>query len=57
MADLIIILILLGAAALAIKSCLRKSKDGGCPGGCSGCSGCSGNCGCSNKRQDKDKKP
>ncbi len=46
MADLIIIIILLGAAALAIRSCLRKSKDGGCPGGCSGCGG---NCGCGKK--------
>lgn len=52
MADIIIILILLGAAALAIKSCLRKSKDVGCPGGCSGCSG---NCGCRNTHQDKNK--
>ncbi|MBP3500570.1 MAG: FeoB-associated Cys-rich membrane protein [Akkermansia sp.] len=48
MADLIIILILLGAAALAIRSCMRKSKDGGCPGGCSGCGG---NCGCNKKEQ------
>ncbi|MBE6416324.1 MAG: FeoB-associated Cys-rich membrane protein [Akkermansiaceae bacterium] len=48
MADLIIILILLGAAALAIRSCLRKSKDGSCPGGCSGCSG---NCGCDRKNK------
>jgi len=48
MADLIIILILLGAAALAIRSCMRKSKDGGCPGGCSGCGG---NCGCNKKDQ------
>ena len=49
MADLIIILILLGAAALAIRSCMRKSKDGGCPGGCSGCGG---NCG-GNKKEQK----
>ncbi|MBQ8376832.1 MAG: FeoB-associated Cys-rich membrane protein [Akkermansia sp.] len=49
MADIIIILVLLGAAALAIRSCLRKSKDGGCPGGCSGCSG---NCGCNKKKED-----
>ena len=48
MADLIIILILLGAAALARRSCMRKSKDGGCPGGCSGCGG---NCGCNKKEQ------
>ncbi len=48
MADLLIILILLGAAALAIRSCMRKSKDGGCPGGCSGCGG---NCGCNKKEQ------
>ncbi len=52
MADLIIILILLGAAALAIKSCLRKSKADGCPGGCSDCSG---NCVRHNKHQNQDK--
>lgn len=45
MADVIIILVLLGAAVLAIRSCLRKSKDGGC-------SGCGGNCGC--RRKDKE---
>lgn len=48
MADALIILILVIAAVLALRSCLRKSKDEGCPGGCSGCSGC----GCKNKHND-----
>ena len=48
MADALIILILVLAAVLALHSCLRKSKDEGCPGGCSGCSGC----GCKNKHND-----
>ena len=43
MADALIILILVIAAGLALRSCLRKSKNGRCPGGCSDCSG---NCGC-----------
>lgn len=48
MADVIIILMLLGVAVLALRSCLRKSKDGGCSGGCSSCGG---NCGC--RRKDR----
>ena len=47
MADLIIILILAALAGLAIKSCLRKKKEGGCPGGCSGCGG---SCSCHEKK-------
>lgn len=49
MADALIILILVIAAVLALRSCLRKSKDESCPGGCSGCSG---SCGCNKARRN-----
>ncbi len=39
MADAIIILILLALAALALRSCMRRKKTGGCTGGCSQCTG------------------
>lgn len=39
MADFIIILVLLLAGGLALRSCLRKKDGKGCAGGCSGCSG------------------
>lgn len=42
MADFIIILVLLLAGGLALRSCLRKKENGNsCT---SGCCGCSGNC-------------
>lgn len=43
MADVLIILILVIAAGLALRACLRKPENEGCHGSCSGCS-C--NCGC-----------
>ena len=51
MGDIILIAILLLAAGLALRSCLRKKK-----GGCSGCSG-GACCGCQcpkNERHEKD---
>lgn len=41
MADIIIILILLGISALIICSILKNRKKGGCQGNCSCCGGCS----------------
>ncbi|MBR3925864.1 MAG: FeoB-associated Cys-rich membrane protein [Akkermansia sp.] len=41
MADIIIILILLGISALIICSILKNRKKGGCHGNCSCCGGCS----------------
>ena len=48
MADFIIILVLVGLAALALRSCLRGKKGGDCPGNC-------GRCGCNCHRKDDDK--
>ena len=48
MADLIIILVLLTLAALALRSCLHRKKEGGCHGGCSGCGS---SCSCNNKQK------
>lgn len=39
MADLAIILVLVALGALALRSCLRGRKNGGCSGGCGSCSG------------------
>ena len=39
MADLIIILVLVVLGVLALRSCLRDRKNGGCSGGCGSCGG------------------
>ncbi len=39
-----LLLALLGAALfLAVRSCVRRSRRGGCCGGCARCDGCGGN--------------
>ena len=39
MADLIITLVRVALGVLALRSCLRGRKNGGCSGGCGSCSG------------------
>ena len=43
MADALIILVLLLLGSLALRSCLKKKKEGSCSGGCGHCTGnCTG---------------
>ncbi len=57
MADIIILLLIIGYCIFVIVHRHKKAKkaaaSGGCPGGCAGCSGC-GN-GCPSGRELKEK--
>lgn len=45
LATIVILLLVAGIAALAVRSIYRQKKSGGCCGGCGGnCSACHGAC-------------
>ncbi|WP_154658786.1 FeoB-associated Cys-rich membrane protein [Agathobaculum desmolans] len=52
MATWIVASLLAVVLGLAVRSMVRRSKSGGCSGGCAGCSGC----GCHHKAPPQTKK-
>ncbi len=53
--DILLIILIAGAAALALRSVIRKRKNGGCSCGCAGCPSSCKTCSSTDKPPVSDK--
>lgn len=52
--DILLIILIAGAAALALRSVIRKRKNGGCSCGCAGCPSSCKTCSSQNRMDASD---